>query len=44
MICTLMKKNPSNVACILTDKEGLKFIRGMLDLHNCCVDFTKRKN
>ena len=34
---------PSNVACILTDKDGAKFIRGLLDIHNACVGLIKRK-
>ena len=38
------EEKPSNVACILTDKEGAKLIRGLLDIHNACVDLIKRKN
>lgn len=37
------EKYPSNIACILTDKEGAKFIRSLIDFHNICVCFCKRK-
>ncbi len=29
-----IEKNPSNVACILTDKEGAKLIRSWVKKHN----------
>jgi len=37
------EKEPENVACILTDKEGAKFLRGFIRLHNMVVDFKTRK-
>lgn len=42
-LCTL-EDEPLNVACILTDKEGAKLIRGLLKEHNSCVDLIKRKS
>jgi len=40
-LCT-DEKEPSNIACILTDAKGAKFIRGLLDIHNACVDLIDR--
>lgn len=39
-LCTL-EKNPSNVACILTDAEGAKLIRKWIKEHNKGIENDK---
>jgi len=40
-LCTL-EKEPKNIACILTDKEGAKLIRKWIRIENNLLD--ERKN
>ena len=36
------EKEPKNIACILTDKEGATLIKSLIDIHNICVDVVKK--
>lgn len=40
-LCTL-EKNPKNIGCILTDKEGAKLIRKWINLHNNKEDWLAK--
>jgi len=33
------EKNPSNIACVLTDKEGAKLLRSWIEAHNTCIKY-----